>query len=45
MTGTAWLTSLLICGLVWGGFLFLVSRALLHEGRKVGDAGNGDSHR
>lgn len=42
MTGTAWLISLVICGLVWGGFLFLLSRAVSHEGSKGGTGGEQD---
>ena len=45
MTGVAWLTSIVICGLVWGGFLFLLSRAVSHESSKVGGAGDRDPAR
>ncbi len=34
MTATAITMMILICGLVWGGFLVLLSRAVRHEGRK-----------
>ena len=39
MTSTAITMMVLICGVVWGGFLTLLSRAVRHEGRKrAGDA-------
>ena len=34
MTATAWWTMLVICGLVWGGFLGLLARAMRSEGSK-----------
>ncbi len=34
MTTTAIAMMIMICGLVWGGFLALLSRAVRHEGRK-----------
>ena len=37
MTTTAWVTMVLICGLVWGGFGLLLTRALRSEGRKISD--------
>ncbi len=41
MTATAMTMMILICGLVWGGFAILLSRAVRHEGRKrAGDAGD-----
>ncbi len=41
MSGLAILMMALICGLVWGGFLSLLARAVRSEGAKseVGDAG------
>ncbi len=41
MSGLAILMMALICGLVWGGFLLLLARAVRAEGAKseVGDAG------
>ncbi len=39
MTTTATLMMTLICGLVWGGFVLLLARAVRREGRKrVDDA-------
>ena len=35
MTGLAWATMILICGTVWGGFIFLLSYAFRREGKKV----------
>ncbi len=34
MNATAVVMMVLICGLVWGGFVFLLTRALQSEGRK-----------
>lgn len=34
MTATATVMMILICGLVWGGFAFLLTRAVRREGRK-----------
>ena len=34
MTSTTIATMILICGLVWGGFVALLLRALRQEGRK-----------
>jgi hypothetical protein len=34
MSGTAIATMILICGVVWGGFALLLSRAVRHEGWK-----------
>ena len=47
MTAIATATMILICGLVWGGFLFLLVRAVGREGKKLagGDqalTGDGD---
>ncbi len=36
MTATAIAMMILICGLVWGGFVALLTRAVRHEGRKRG---------
>ena len=41
MSTTAILMMIAICGLVWGGFLVLLTRAVRHEGakrRREGDA-------
>ena len=35
MTTLAWLTMIAICGLVWGGFVVLLVRALRFEGAKT----------
>ena len=40
MTATATLMMILICGLVWGGFVMLLARAVRHEGRKRVDGGD-----
>ena len=37
MTTTAIALMVLICGLVWGGFVTLLLRAVRHEGRKRAD--------
>ncbi len=34
MTATATTMMILICGVVWGGFVTLLLRAFRHEGRK-----------
>lgn len=34
MTPMAWMTMILICGLVWGGFLGLLVFAIRSEGKK-----------
>lgn len=39
MTATAILMMISICGLVWGGFVVLLARAMRHEGRKRVDGG------
>lgn len=39
MSSVAILMMILICGLVWGGFLTLLMRAVRHEGRKRADDG------
>ena len=36
MSGTAVMMMLLICGVVWGGFALLLTRAVRREGRKGG---------
>ncbi len=41
MTATAIATMILICGLVWGGFVSLLIRAVRHEGRKGAGAPDG----
>ena len=41
MTTTAWLTMIVICGIVWGGFGLLLTRALRSEGQK-GEQADGD---
>ncbi len=38
MTSTAIAMMVLICGVVWGGFVTLLLRALRHEGRKRAEA-------
>jgi Flp pilus assembly protein protease CpaA len=43
MNGTAILTMVLICGLVWGGFVTLVILALRRERAKGKDAGCGST--
>ncbi len=35
MNATAVVLMVLICGLVWGGFILLLTRAVRHEGRKT----------
>ncbi len=40
MTATATLMMILICGLVWGGFVMLLVKAVRHEGRKRVDGGD-----
>ena len=35
MTTATWVTLVLICGFVWGGFLFAVSTAFRKESEKV----------
>lgn len=37
MTLTAWLTAIVICGFVWGGFLVLLTKALRSERAKRSD--------
>lgn len=39
MTTVATLMMISICGLVWGGFVMLLVRAVRHEGRKRVDGG------
>lgn len=34
MTTAAVLTFVVIAGIVWGGFIFIVATAVRHEGRK-----------
>ena len=34
MTTLAWITMISICSFVWGGFIFLLSRAWRREGEK-----------
>jgi hypothetical protein len=43
MSTTAVVTMVLICGVVWGGFALLLTRALRHEGRKTRDGGGAES--
>ena len=40
MTSTAITMMVLICGVVWGGFVTLLLRALRQEGRKRADRGD-----
>ena len=35
MTPLAWLTMSVVCGIVWGGFVVLLIRALRFEGAKA----------
>lgn len=35
MTVTAWLTAIVICGFVWGGFVFLLAKAVRAERGKA----------
>jgi len=42
MSGTAIATMIVICGVVWGGFALLLTRAVRHEGRKRDETGEGD---
>lgn len=37
MQTSTWVTMLLVMGTVWGGFLFLVAKALRAEARKRGE--------
>ena len=43
MTGTAIVTMVVICGVVWGGFALLLTRAVRHEGQKTGGADEGQT--
>lgn len=42
MTTTAWITMIVICGIVWGGFGFLLTRALRSEGADRADVAGDD---
>lgn len=41
MTATATVMMILICGLVWGGFAALLTRAIRREGRKHAELDEG----
>ena len=46
MSLAAWITLVVVCGSVWGGFATLLVRALLHERRRarpLGRPGSGDA--
>lgn len=42
MSTTAVITMVVICGVVWGGFIGLLMRALRHEGDKTTASGRHD---
>ena len=37
MSGSAIVFMILVCGLIWGGFVVLLFRAIRSEGRKAGE--------
>lgn len=42
MSASAIVMMLVICGLVWGGFIFFLVRAMRSEGRKKSSSAAGD---